>query len=89
MEEFANMLRKLREKAGLTQMALAVKAGLSLSYLSRLEQGKATPSWPTVRALAKALGVSCAAFERNDPFTGGEEPEPEPKLERPKGWGKK
>jgi hypothetical protein len=26
------------------------------------------------KALAKALGVSCAAFERTDPFTGEEQP---------------
>jgi transcriptional regulator with XRE-family HTH domain len=79
MEEFAAMLRELREKAGLTQQALAGRAGLSLSYVAKLEQGKATPSWPTVKALAKALGTTCAAFERSDPFTGEAEPKKRPR----------
>jgi transcriptional regulator with XRE-family HTH domain len=74
MEEFGAMLRELREKARLTQQALAVKAGLSLSYVARLEQGGANPSWTTVKALCQALGVSSSAFERNDPFTGEEKP---------------
>ena len=30
--------------------------------------------WATVRALAKALGVRCAAFEEDDSFTGESEP---------------
>jgi transcriptional regulator with XRE-family HTH domain len=73
-KEFADVLRDLREKAGLTQEALARKADLSLGYIAKLEQGKAQPSWATVKALAKALGTTCAAFERNDPFTGESEP---------------
>ena len=66
--EFCDMLRDLREKAGLTQEALARKANLSLGFIHKLENGKVNPSWATVKALAKALGVKCAAFEDDDPF---------------------
>lgn len=51
-------LRMLREQAGMTQQALAVAAGLSVTAIAALEQGrKANPRVNTVRAIAKALGV--------------------------------
>ena len=37
--EFAGFLRGAREKAGLTQAALAGKCGLTGSYISLLESG--------------------------------------------------
>jgi transcriptional regulator with XRE-family HTH domain len=73
-EDFAEMLKELREKAGLTQQALAVKAGLALSYISKLEGGRANPSWTTIKALAKALGKTRNDFMREEPFGGPEEP---------------
>jgi transcriptional regulator with XRE-family HTH domain len=74
MEDFADMLRELREKAGLTMEKLARKADLSLGYIAKLESRRARPSWDTVKKLCKALGVSCAAFEKDDPFGEQEEP---------------
>jgi transcriptional regulator with XRE-family HTH domain len=50
-------LRRLRRQRGLNQQALAVKAGVSLGYLSRLEVGMHDPRLSTLRKLAKALGV--------------------------------
>lgn len=50
-------LKRLRRDRGLTQQALAVKAGVSLGYLSRLEVGMHDPRLSTLRKLAKALGV--------------------------------
>ncbi len=47
----------LRKWRGLTQDALAVKAGISQPYLSALESGKKTGDIGTLRALAAALGV--------------------------------
>jgi transcriptional regulator with XRE-family HTH domain len=66
--EFARRLKALREAAGLTQEQLAEAAGLNRYGLAKLEQGVGQPHWPTVLALAKALGVSVAAF------AGEEEP---------------
>lgn len=47
-----------RSQRGLTQAELAVRAGLSVSYLSLLEQNKRTdPSLSTIQRLAEALGI--------------------------------
>ncbi|HEV2947330.1 MAG TPA: helix-turn-helix transcriptional regulator [Gemmataceae bacterium] len=59
-KELARRVKKLREAAGLSQQALAVKAGLSVSVVSQVEQGKkADPRMSTVLAIAEALGVTC------------------------------
>jgi transcriptional regulator with XRE-family HTH domain len=60
--EFGNRLRELREAAGLTQRQLAEQAGLHLQGVVKLERGEREPAWSTLLALAKALGVSVAAF---------------------------
>jgi transcriptional regulator with XRE-family HTH domain len=54
----ARRLRELREARELSQQALAVAAGLSVSIVSQIEQGKReNPRVKTVLALAEALGV--------------------------------
>ena len=50
-------IKRLRRERGLTQQQLAVKAGVSLGYLSRLEVDMHDPRLSTLRKLAKALGV--------------------------------
>jgi len=61
---FAVKLKALREAAGMTQAGLAEAAGLHLSVVFKIEQGvREDPSWATVKALAKALGVDCTAFD--------------------------
>jgi transcriptional regulator with XRE-family HTH domain len=55
-------LKQLREARGLTQEALAKKAGISRAYLARLEIGMHDPHLSRLRALAKALGVKVAAL---------------------------
>jgi DNA-binding XRE family transcriptional regulator len=52
------VLRRLREARGLSQEATAQAAGIALNTYSRIERGQTSPSWPTVRQLANALGVS-------------------------------
>jgi transcriptional regulator with XRE-family HTH domain len=59
---FAGRLRELRASAGLTQKQLADQAGVALRTVSSLEQGLYEPVWPTVLALAQALGVDVQAF---------------------------
>ena len=51
-------MARLRLDGGLTQESLALKAGLSRLALGRIERGGAVPRANSVRALAKALGVS-------------------------------
>ena len=53
-------LREWRERAGLTQQALADKCGVSRSQVSRWETGESRPALcslePLVRRLGEALG---------------------------------
>jgi transcriptional regulator with XRE-family HTH domain len=56
---FGRWLRAAREERGITQQALADRAGLSRSYLSDLERGRGVrPTIPTLDRLATALGVA-------------------------------
>jgi DNA-binding XRE family transcriptional regulator len=45
-----------------SQAQLAERAGLYPFSVAKLEQGGQEPTWPTVLALAQALGVNCLAF---------------------------
>jgi predicted ATPase/DNA-binding XRE family transcriptional regulator len=56
---FAELLRGMRERAGLTQEELAVRAGLSPNAVGALERGVRRRPYPhTVRSLADALGLA-------------------------------
>lgn len=50
------LVRKMRLAAGLSQRALASRAGTSQPAIVRYERGAATPSWGTVQRLAAACG---------------------------------
>jgi transcriptional regulator with XRE-family HTH domain len=54
----ARTLRRLREDRAMAQEALAFNAGISTGAIARIELGQASPSWVTVRAIARALDVS-------------------------------
>lgn len=56
--QLAPRLRSARQKRNLTLRALADAAGCSESLLSKIENGKATPSLPMLHRLATALGVN-------------------------------
>jgi transcriptional regulator with XRE-family HTH domain len=57
---FAARLRELRMSRGLTQGELARQAVVTLSYISRLENGGAAPGIDLVGRLADALGTTVA-----------------------------
>lgn len=46
-----------RKKLGITQVALAEKAGITKKHLLNIEKGRILPSAPIIDNLAKALGV--------------------------------
>jgi predicted ATPase/transcriptional regulator with XRE-family HTH domain len=54
---FGALLRQLRLWAGLTQEALAERAGVSTRGIQELERDRALPRAETVRLLAEALGL--------------------------------
>jgi transcriptional regulator with XRE-family HTH domain len=60
-------------------LQLAEKAGLHRQGIAKLENGEREPAWGTVRALARALGVSCSAFESEDEEAEAEEAEARPR----------
>ena len=62
--KFAGQLQRLRRKQGLTQAALAHRTKLSVSYVSRLEQGLHDPPLSTLTRLAKGLRMPLAELFR-------------------------
>lgn len=56
-ERMATRIKALREQRGMTQEQLAEKAGVSRTYLARLETARQDPTLSTLEKLAKALGV--------------------------------
>lgn len=54
---FARHLRALREEHGLTQAALAERAGLSSNAISSYERAIRFPEGPSMDALAKVFGI--------------------------------
>lgn len=56
-------IRRYREAAGMTQTALARKAKIPQSHVSRLERGKHAPSHLTIARIAKALKVEPDAID--------------------------
>jgi len=55
---FALTLAKARAKSGLTQKELAMKAGVSQSYIAKLEGGEANPTLERIGSLLAILGLS-------------------------------
>lgn len=59
---FAQRLRELRDKAGLSEAKLAKASGVSFASVHEYGSGRRHPSFLAVVKLAKALGVTCEAF---------------------------
>src|SRR6516162_5053981 len=72
---FGVLLRQYRVAAGLSQEALAERAGLSRRGIADLERGaRSSPYGETVRRLADALGLN--PVERAALLTAGQRPPP-------------
>ena len=61
-QQFGTVVRRLRESAGLSQEALADRAGLHRTYISMLERGLRMPSILVVKQLARALATTMATL---------------------------
>jgi transcriptional regulator with XRE-family HTH domain len=57
-------IRELRSKTGMTQEAVAQRAGVTVAHLSGIERGYANPSWAAVMSIAEALDVSIVEIAR-------------------------
>lgn len=57
-EEFGNLLRRARERQGMSRRDLAAATELSYPYISQLETGYRQPSPAAIQSLATALRIS-------------------------------
>ncbi len=57
----AEILLQARTRAGLSQRALARRAGTAQSVIARIEQGRTSPTWETLQRLLAALGLEVNA----------------------------
>lgn len=64
--EVGSAIKRLREKKGLTQGALAEVIGVSFQAVSAWERGTSLPDLYNASALAQALGVTVDRLLRND-----------------------
>jgi transcriptional regulator with XRE-family HTH domain len=51
-------LRELRHERMITQREVAERAGITVTTLSRIENGKVIPTFKTIRNLAEVFGIS-------------------------------
>ncbi len=61
MSTAAELLRKARALAGLSQRALARRAGTAQSVVARIERGQTNPTWETLERLLAAAGPGVSA----------------------------
>lgn len=68
--KIADKLRALRKENNLTLKELSQKTGISISFISDIENGRRSPSIEKLKILAKALNVSADEFlkENNDDY---------------------
>ncbi len=56
--QVAKAIRNLRQRSGLSQRQLAIRMGVPRTYVSKIENEKATPTLSSLARLADALQVS-------------------------------
>jgi transcriptional regulator with XRE-family HTH domain len=59
-EMFGDAMKRLREKRGFTQEALAHEAGITSSYAGQVERGQRVPSLTVILKIARALKVDAS-----------------------------
>jgi transcriptional regulator with XRE-family HTH domain len=69
VRHFAAKLKELRRNRGYSQAALAEAASVSVSYVTRLENGLVAPGIDLVARLATALGVAITDLLPSTPPT--------------------
>lgn len=55
--QFGANLKKIRERRDFTQAQLAIDSDLDISYISRIENGKISPSLIYLKYIADTLGI--------------------------------
>lgn len=60
--ELGEKLRKEREKAGLLQAEVAVKAEINVSYYAQIERGEVNLSYDKLYSIAEVLNIKTLRF---------------------------
>ena len=70
LQLFGRTIRRLRRQRGLSQEALAERAGMHLNHLSSIERGERNPGLLSVLKIARALDLPIASlFDEFPPST--------------------
>jgi transcriptional regulator with XRE-family HTH domain len=69
--EFGDRVRARRQRLGLSQEALALRASINRTYIASLEAGRRNPSLDLMARLAGALGVDLSVLVRGLQGTPG------------------
>jgi transcriptional regulator with XRE-family HTH domain len=69
----AELVRSTRERKGLSQRRLALRAGTSQSAIARIERGDEEVTWPRLRSLMVAMGEEPVLSSR--PLEGRYDPD--------------
>jgi transcriptional regulator with XRE-family HTH domain len=67
---YAQKLRELRDAAGLSEMKLAAKSGVSYFALHDYAIGRRRPGFAAAAKIARALGTSCDVFADCEDIAG-------------------
>ncbi len=66
LKGLAEQIRQWRARHGMTQADLAVRSGISVSFISMIERGERSPSYDTLVQMANALDVPLSELFRGD-----------------------
>ena len=56
-KDLGNKLKRVREKAKLTQAEVAERAGIHVNYYARIERGEENPTYEKLESIKKSLGI--------------------------------
>ncbi|AMK73826.1 MULTISPECIES: helix-turn-helix domain-containing protein [Bacillus] len=62
LSELGHMIRKKRKESGLSQTVFAEKIGCTGSYVSRLENGKVSPTLKSLEQISQTLNIKAKLF---------------------------
>ncbi|MBR0581333.1 MULTISPECIES: helix-turn-helix domain-containing protein [Bacillus] len=62
LDELAKMLKTKRKESGLSQEEFAEVMGFTGSYISRLENGKISPTFKSLERISEQVGIKAKLF---------------------------
>lgn len=66
--KISKKLKQMRKENNLTLKELSNKSGVSISFISDIENGRRNPSIETLKVLASALDTSAGEFLKEEPI---------------------